>query len=159
MEEIIYREAVMQDLAELIDMWINLRKEQDDFSPEYKVYKKDFVEITKEYFSKCILSNEQFVLIAESNSKPAGYIMAEVKDFSPPIYDWKKEAQVKNIFVKPEFRGKGIGKELISRAENFYGKDIDMFTVMVNVENKKAIKFYESSGLKKFNLRMYKLVK
>ncbi len=148
----------MQDLPELIDMWRNLRKEQDDFFPDYKVYKNNFIELTTEYFSKCISSNKYFILIAESNSKPVGYILTEIQDFFPPIYDWEKEAQVKNVFVKPGFRGKGIGKELISRTQKFYGNDIDMFTVTVNFMNEKAIEFYKKNGLKEFSIRMYKLV-
>ena len=53
---------------------------------------------------------------------------------------------IHNLFVHPDFFGKGVGKLLANAAIEKMGKPIRLKCVS---ENKKAMKFYENNGWKK----------
>jgi len=155
---IIYREAKEGDLDKIVEMWKELRREQDHWNADYRVYSDNCVELTKEYFEEKLVSNDSF-LVAEENLELVGFALAEVKDFSPPIYSWKKDGQIRNIFVKNNSRGKGIGKELMNQVMNFLSNKVDIISVKTNINTENAISFYESFGLDKFQVGLYKVVK
>ena len=56
---------------------------------------------------------------------------------------------VYDIFVKHEFRGKGIGKILLEKAESYCReKGYSRLLLMVAVKNETAIRLYDSMGFK-----------
>lgn len=103
---------------------------------------------TEEQINKYLFGSEKVAeaLIAEYDTKPVGFALF-FKNFStflslPGIY-------LEDLFVNPEYRGKGIGKklllELVKMAhERGYGR----VEWSVLDWNKPAIQFYESLGAK-----------
>ncbi len=86
------------------------------------------------------------VLIAELNQQPAGFAF-----FFYHYSTWLGRAGIflEDLFVRPEFRGQGIGKALLRRVaqialqENCYGVRWEVLDW-----NTSAIKFYESLDVK-----------
>jgi len=102
---------------------------------------------TEELVIKNVFENKYAeVLIAESSGMPVGYALF-FHNFStflskPGIY-------LEDLFVKPEFRGKGVGKRLLVRlARIAKERDCGRFEWAVLNWNKGAIDFYESLGAK-----------
>lgn len=64
---------------------------------------------------------------------------------------------VSNLFVDSRFRGKGVGKLLMSHIEEV-AKNLKAKTISLNVfgKNKKADSFYESLGFENFTLIKFK---
>lgn len=84
------------------------------------------------------------VLIAEFNNRPVGYALF-FKNFS--TFLGKPGIYLEDLFVKPEYRGKGIGKELLETIirlakENGYGR----VEWSVLDWNEPAIEFYKKRG-------------
>lgn len=69
--------------------------------------------------------------------KIAGYILIKRRDHSLHIWD---------LVVKPEFRGKGIGKRLMEYAEKYAGDKYQYITLAVMEDNAPAIGLYEKLG-------------
>lgn len=71
----------------------------------------------------------------------------------------KDEYYISNIAVYPEFRGLGIGKELLLFAENrAKEKNLKKLSLDVEKENKKAIEIYKNFGFmidNEFNLNFH----
>ncbi|HZZ98701.1 MAG TPA: N-acetyltransferase [Candidatus Saccharimonadia bacterium] len=77
------------------------------------------------------------VLIAFAESKPIGFIA------SKPV---EKYVELQSIVVVPQFQGKGVGKELLSKLiETVDGKEIRLVT---HPHNTGAIIFYLKSGFR-----------
>lgn len=62
-----------------------------------------------------------------------------------------------DIFVKEEFRGKGIGKMLMEKSENYCReKGYPRLSLMVSADNQRAINLYTRMGLKPEQIYMSK---
>lgn len=115
------------------------------------------VSLDREYFSHTAWPAEQFrgeigkptrfFLIAESEQEIIAYAGA----FLPNAGG---EADIMTIAVKPEYRRKGIAKELISRMES-WAKARGAIAMMleVDVTNDSAISLYKNIGYETLNIR------
>jgi ribosomal protein S18 acetylase RimI-like enzyme len=69
----------------------------------------------------------------------------------------KKHGYIYDIFVKKEFRGKGIGKILLEKAQSYCReKGYSRILLMVSVNNANAIELYNKSGFKTEQMYMGK---
>ena len=83
------------------------------------------------------------VLVAEENKKLVGFLIAEV---------WRKKrySYISNIFVKPDYRKKGVASELIKNHEDNCKKlGINGIFALVLVNNKKMQSFMKKYNYKK----------
>lgn len=115
---------------------------------ELAVYEKllDEVTITEDQLHTALFGNDAFAetLIAELESQIIGYALY-FKNFS--TFKGKPGIYLEDLFVKPEFRGKGIGKALfesiIKTAEE---KNYGRVEWSVLKWNQSAINFYKTRG-------------
>jgi ribosomal-protein-alanine N-acetyltransferase len=69
-----------------------------------------------------------------------GYIVAG-------IYDLGTRAEILRIATHPDYRGKGIAKELIETSIRIFSKDnVEKVELRVNSANRSAVKLYEKFG-------------
>lgn len=54
-----------------------------------------------------------------------------------------------SLVIKNEFRGLGIGKEVLERLENTYRDSIDAIELGVHESNQRGLFFYQSAGFEK----------
>jgi undecaprenyl-diphosphatase len=95
----------------------------------------------KEYIFKRKIAD---VLIAEYKGQPAGQALF-FYNFS--TFVGKPGMYLEDLYVKPEFRGKGIGKELFSHLINKAKKEnLGRIEWVVINWNEPAIKFYKNMG-------------
>lgn len=81
--------------------------------------------------------------VFEADGKTAGYAMV-AKSFSTEaggICIW-----IEDIYLKPEFRGYGIGKEFFNFVENRYKDQAARLRLEVEPSNTRAIEVYKKSG-------------
>ncbi len=81
--------------------------------------------------------------IFESQGEKCGYALL--------AHTWSQEAGgeaiwVEEIYVLPEFRKKGIGKEFFCFLEKNFGKTAKRFRLEVEKENEGAVRLYQSLG-------------
>ena len=56
---------------------------------------------------------------------------------------------VEEIYVQPEYRSKGLGKEFFAYIDSKIDKNVKKIRLEVRDDNKKAVKLYENLGFKK----------
>lgn len=79
------------------------------------------------------------VLLAYSDSKPIG--CGAFKPFS------EKEAEVKRMFVIPEFRGQGIGRKILKNLEYWAEEsNFDFCILETSKDMPNAVKLYQKAG-------------
>ncbi|MCA0992122.1 GNAT family N-acetyltransferase [Pseudalkalibacillus hwajinpoensis] len=93
---------------------------------------------------------------------PNGFVMVEKEgecigqlELSVKEYEGRKIGYVNLYYLVPEFRGKGIGKELHQYASNFFtGNDLNEFHLRVSPSNSTALKFYHKLGMEKIGTEL-----
>ncbi|MFJ8526741.1 GNAT family N-acetyltransferase [Bacillus sp. NPDC094106] len=93
----------------------------------------DMEEMTLEDFDKHTVG--EYIILAEENNRILGFASL-----------YLPENFIHNLFVHPDFSGKGVGGELLHASIEKMNKPLRLKCVS---ENEKAMKFYENNGWKK----------
>jgi ribosomal protein S18 acetylase RimI-like enzyme len=97
------------------------------------------LKITPEQCDKNCHDPEFMLYIASVDNKPGGIILLDPRGVAGSPY-------IKSIAVFPEFRGQGLGKKLLSFAENYFSTGSRHLFICVSSFNGKARKLYERYG-------------
>ncbi|MGQ9798869.1 MAG: GNAT family N-acetyltransferase [Ignavibacterium sp.] len=138
-EQLIIRKAKKSDIPEILMLIKELAE-----------YEKLLHEVltTEEHLEKVIFGKQKFVevLIAEIDGTLAGQTIF-FQNFS--TFVGKPGLYIEDLYVKPEFRGKGIGKALLNEVIKLAKqKNCGRVEWVVLDWNKPAIDFYKSIGAK-----------
>ncbi len=123
--------------------------------------KKEYIEMTKEFYtSEAVLHSipQEYIettfdnlvndtpyakgYMIEYNGGVAGYVLLAIT-YSNEVGG--KVVWIEEIFIKEEFRGKGIGKKVFGQIKEL-NKDAKRFRLEVTKENLGAIRLYENLG-------------
>lgn len=123
--------------------------------------KKEYIEMTKEFYtSEAVLHSipQEYIettfdnlvndtpyakgYMIEYNGEVAGYVLLAIT-YSNEVGG--KVVWIEEIFIKEEFRGKGIGKKVFGQIKEL-NKDAKRFRLEVTKENLGAIRLYENLG-------------
>ena len=124
-------------------------------NPGYgEVYTEDMLKKIKERGGK--------VFVAEDNENIIGFVagvMDEQSELDKLGHKTMKYGDVLDLFVEEEFRGTGIGKELMAQMENYF-RSQNCKAVMIGVfgPNEKAHKFYEQLGYTDRDYRVQRML-
>lgn len=142
------REAKEEDARDILDLIIELAAYE----------KMETLVIATEEILKNSLFNQGVAkaILAEYDGVPIGYA---IYFFNFSTFTGKAGIYLEDIYVKPEFRGKGYGKALLSEiAREAVKRDCPRLEWSCLNWNKPSITFYESLGAKHLDeWRTYRL--
>ncbi|MFB6099633.1 MAG: GNAT family N-acetyltransferase [Candidatus Nanohalobium sp.] len=151
------REAESSEAGKIVEeLWLPLAQEMEEVS-DYNQLKEGLgLQETIEHKREKLQSNDSYFYIAEESGKKAGFISATVKD-SPPIFKRGPKLKINEIFVKEDFRRKGIASELMDRIDEVAESgSVDTIELEVNVRNDSAKELYRKHGFKVEREKMVK---
>ncbi|NFT08646.1 GNAT family N-acetyltransferase [Clostridium botulinum] len=123
-----------------------------EFIKKIAVYEKmlDQVVATKETLKKSIFQNNRaHVLLVEFNDKVIGYI---IYFFNFSTFIGKAGLYLEDIYIDPEYRGNGIGKEAFATLVHIAkGEKCERMEWVCLDWNEPSLNFYESIGAKQMN--------
>ena len=119
-----------------------------DFIKELAEYEKmsDEITATKEILKNSLFGQNKYaeVVIAEFEGKPAGQVLF-FHNFSS--FKGRSGIYIEDIYVRPQYRGNGIGKALLNHIKELAKKrNCGRVEWVVLNWNKSAINFYEKIG-------------
>ena len=119
----------------------------EEFDPLLKVSIGNEKEIS-EKLTKIIEDKDDHInLVAEEGNRVIGMIMSDI--VFRIYYDPKYEARIREFYVMPEFRSKGIGMKLIEKLKEIAAqRNIKMVTAEFPSLNLLASNFYKSIDFK-----------
>lgn len=98
------------------------------------------------FVKKVIENGEGEILVATSEEKLLGYIFYSC---SSPLILRENRCVIYDLYVVPEFRGKGIGSELLKKAlERIRSRGFKQVRIGVLSQNARALNLYEKFGFK-----------
>ena len=157
MKNLVIRKTNINDLEDILLLSDGLTL--TDFPYDKKVdVNWAHTKVGEKYYEDKIKGALGVCFVAEVDNKIIGYITAGKKEV--PSYRLVKVAELENIFVKAEYRSKGIGKKLMDKFIN-WAKELKMDKVAVSVFalNEKAIGFYKREGFDPQDLTLEKYLK
>ena len=108
------------------------------------------------YFSEAINSSNSCVLVSVFKNKIIGYLLGSIQDIES-YRKISKIAEIENMLVLDEFRGKNIGSKLINEFMKWCNnKKVTRLKVVASAMNNKAINFYKKHGFKDYSLTLEK---
>lgn len=156
-EKIIIREVGPGELEEILRLNFDLfKKEYRDFDKSLDM-KWTYGKVGKSYFKSRISRKDGLVLVAEIDGKIIGYLCGGLHEHGyreKAIY-----AELENMIVDKNIRGKGIGTKLV---QEFFiwckKKKVKYIDVTASAKNENGIAFYRKLGFKDYNLTLKKII-
>jgi GNAT superfamily N-acetyltransferase len=143
-----FRQAAREDLPEIVRMLA------DDFlGAQREKYETPLPESYLRAFAEIEADKNNELIVAELDGKIVGTLQIT---FTPSIsFRGGKRATVESVRVDAEYRGRGIGRELMKWAiERAREEKCVSMQLTTNIERADAHRFYENLGFKKSHLGM-----
>jgi ribosomal protein S18 acetylase RimI-like enzyme len=151
MEQVITRKATLKDLDILLDFEQNIIKAERPFDTTLKDGHINYYDI-----AYMIDAMHIEVVVAESGGEIVGSGYALIQD-AKIYYKHQKYAYLGFMYVKPEYRGKGVNKKVIEALEAWsLSHNITEIRLEVYTDNQPAIRAYEKTGFSKNLVEMRK---
>lgn len=150
------RKAKREDMIALDELLFLFEKEHSEkyyplIVPEVMA-KEESVRVWNKFDS-------MIVLLAEDKGKIVGFAYGEVKNAKKHGYK-SNIGVIGNLYVKPEYRGRGIGEKLMKKLMSILSKSkVSEIRVEVFADNTPAKNLYEKLGFKVMRQTMTKKVK
>ena len=144
-----------RDPEKVKELIYELRKFESNFDKELKS-PEEITDKLIEWMKRKLTSPNTFLFLAVSDGRPLGYVFGWIEKRSKNYWKTHRYGYICDIFVKEEFRGKGVGKALMEKAENWLReKGIEYINLEVYSKNP-FMKFYENLGYERLSVRMKK---
>jgi ribosomal protein S18 acetylase RimI-like enzyme len=155
------RKAGLKDIDSIIKLEKKLIKHSDKIiKNSYPKNLKDFYfnesrdEIARNFIKNAIHSKNGLVIIAEINEEKIGYLLITIRN-NFPFFKLKKYGKLQTIYVKEEYRNKGISSKLKDEAFKWcIKKGIKRISLDVLPNNFNAINIYKKWGFSPYLLEM-----
>jgi ribosomal protein S18 acetylase RimI-like enzyme len=90
------------------------------------------------------IKGKNVILVAEENNKIVGFCWCTIVDRGID-----KQAEIAEFYVEKAYRGRDIGKELLTAARELFTKEqVEVAFVWTHYSNKAAIELYKTAGFK-----------
>jgi len=143
---VVIRPARREDLDAITQLIVRLKRLNAEFDPLLEVA-PEVVEVSRKYVENALESPSSVVLIAVEGDKIVGVFKGDVEDriFYKPRY----AGVIREFYILPEYRRKGIGKRLMMEGiELLRKKGAELIMASFPALNEIAVNFY-----KKMNFR------
>ena len=151
MENVLIREGTLQDIEEILQL--DRQWDQEDIAYE-------FIDVSREEFIADLERFRPYFLVATSNEGLVGYINGSVRRSQglAVISEQEPYLEIENIYVRPEFRNRHIGGELMERLLEIATQNgIQRFLVAtVSKDMERVLNFYRRYGFKPWYVQLVK---
>lgn len=151
------RAAKSADAPAVAAMWGEMARQHQEYDRQFWCWSKDAVAHWQKWFKELLRNPEMLILVAALPDEDLiGFVISSCKN-NPAIFEVKRTSEVWDLFVRPEYRGKGIARGLMDMAfeglQKMGAQDVRLHVAMAN---ESAIALYEKMGMRKMMYRMYK---
>ena len=154
------REMIPEDRNEIDEMQFELQKFFSGLDQTRESLSYQSIDDAHYYMQKMIDDTKSMngkVFVAEKNNVVVGFIQGVIIEHK--VYDLShnpsKEGWIGLLYVKPDYRGSGIGQELLGKMKDYFiVQGCTSIKLLVLSDNANAIGFYKKIGFITHNLEM-----
>lgn len=149
MKKIIFRSALIDDLPVLYEFEQGIINAERPFDPTLKSGHINYYDIKAMIESK---DTELIVALMDGEIIASAYVKSRK---AKSYLKFKNYAYLGFMYVKPEYRGRGISHKVIEKLISWAkSRNLNELRLDVYDENLKAVRAYEKAGLKKHLIEM-----
>jgi len=161
----IIKKANSGDIPKIVDLWLEFMKEHDQIIinensllKEYEIKDENMEDSYSGFLKSNFESEDGAIFIAEENGEIIGYTLFFIKD-EIPIYKNKKIGYISDLYVKKDFRNKGISSKLKDKSiEWFKEKGIKFISAPLYPDNKFAHSLTKKWGFVDYKVEVRKKI-
>lgn len=154
-ESVTIRVAQSDDADTIGRLWKQLADYHRDLNPMMPIPAADGAERYAARVQSRLDDSYTKTLVAEVSGEVIGYIMGVVVDLLPEMFEQERAGFLADIYVLPEYRGKGIGRGLVrTLADWFRSRGIEHMEWYVASANQSGIAFWQTMGGQNVMTRM-----
>ncbi len=144
-EDITIRRADSKDTTLVCDLWTALASDQFQMDSRFAL-SDDARERWLNDYPLWIKDRTHLLLLAVTESGPVGFI--HCRRFAPgAMFVEVPEVYVEALYVRPEYRRKGLGQEFVQMAREWsLALGVERLRFNVLARNESALRFWESEG-------------
>jgi ribosomal protein S18 acetylase RimI-like enzyme len=104
---------------------------------------------------QALLDRGAEILIAESAGKPVGFVAGWLEEDDDPLQtaEWRRHGYVSDVFVAPEWRGRGIGQQLLRAiGDRLRDRGAKRLRICALAANETAIEAFRRFGFAPFEI-------
>ena len=149
------RKATIKDLKTIQTLNNELFKYEESRDLDHYIEDWPFGKSSAEYFGDLI--KNQFVIIAEVDKNPVGYLAGSIYEDDTYSYYEGVTAELENMFIDEDYRHFGIGSKLVNSFFDWCKqKSAKRIFVTATLGNDNTIAFYRKHGFKDLNITLEK---
>ena len=149
MQSVTFRAATLDDIEILLEFEQAVISAERPFNPTLKPDKIYYYDI-----EALIVSDQAELIVAVVADEIIGCGYVRIKKANPYI-SYSHYAYLGFMYIKAEFRGKGINQQLIERLKSWaLGKNLTELRLDVYAQNISAIKAYQKAGFDELMIEM-----
>ncbi len=139
------REATIKDFDGILNIKLEAKEEEREFNQFLKPV-RDVKEHYEKYLRNDLNSEWRAVFVAEDNCKIIGLVVGKIYR-TLKISGYERSGYISNVYIKKEFRGKGIACKLVEEVIKWFKqKGATNITLEIYKNNKAAINLYQKFG-------------
>ena len=155
------RKATLKDLKTIVNLWVEFMKEHDknvlkeNERLDFFIKRKDnSKEIFSEFVEKNIKSKNSEIFLAEVENQIVGFCQMLIKD-EIPVFKIEKYGYISDLFVKKEYRKKGISTKLKDMAFDWFReKGMKFVSLGMYPDNIESHEIYKKWGFFDYHVDM-----
>ena len=145
------RSGRREDAAAAARLWTSSVEEHAHYDPVYSAA-PDAEKFMRRFLADLSSSSHSSLLVAESGGEVVGFLSGELREGSP-AFSPKTWAAVEDVYVVPELRSRGIGRDLFEAFQEWaHQKDATGVSLQVAAGNRRAREFYERLGFREVSV-------
>ena len=159
------RKMKATDLNDIVEMQFELQEYFSEIDRTHDSLPYKSIEDARQYMQKMIDDANNMdgkIFVAEEKDQIIGFVQGVIikhEKGDDVFYDLthkpSKEGWVGLLFVRPEYRGRNIGQNLLNEIKNYFkSKNCTSMKLLVLSDNKHAIAVYEKNGFMRHDLEM-----
>ena len=147
----VYRKPLESDREQLASLILRFYRFNEEFDPAWALA-SDAEERALKLADKYI-GGEGYTIVADHEGELIGFIHAYVQEY--PMLENSRQAVIVELYVKPQYRGRGVATGLLERLMEQVGSEgISLVTAMFPTANFVAERFYSKRKFRKY-LQIY----
>ena len=139
------RKATVDDIVDIVPMWMEMTAEHALMSPIFVPVENASIKFSKHL--EGVLANDRYYMpVAIVNGNIAGYVMAS-HGYLPDVFKMRSKVSLQDMMVKKEFRRMGVGRALVDAVRQYaIEKNADRIDLQVAFKNDSGFAFWKTVG-------------